>query len=342
MTENQESRPLSHSPHIHNQRTVEGMMRTVLYALLPGIALYASLYGWGVLIQIALAIAAALFWEICALRLGGKPVRFGLSDYSHLVAAVLFALCLSPHAAWWISFIGMGFALAVIKHLYGGLGRNLFNPAMAGFLFILLCFPDQFTHWPSPEAKPGFGETLRLIFAGGANVDIYSGATALTHTKNGLSNMEMLSGLHSSPIYGSLGGKYQEWVGIFFMLGGIALCLMRIIDWRTPLAVLASVFAVSGILYMYDSDLYASPLFHIFTGGTLLGAFFVATEPVSGVAIRKARWLYGIGIGTLIVLIRIFGHYPDGVAFAVIAMNCVAPMLDRRCAPKPHYRDAVV
>lgn len=324
------------SPHIHAPGSVPLLMRRVLWALLPGIILYVLLFGYAVLIHLALAMASALLFEAWVLRLRCRPVRPALGDGSALVAASLFALSISPFAAWWVPCIGMAFAIVVVKQLYGGLGYNLFNPAMTAYLLVWLCFPLQFAHWPALAAQEesGWFTGLSIIFTGAADIDALSGATALSHSKLELSRMTLRSEINAPEVYGLMSGRGWEWINTAFALGGLGLIASRSIDWRIPLAVLGSLFLISGFFYLYDGERYAPPLFHLFGGGVMLAAFFIATEPVSGVSSTLGRWLYGSGIGLLIYLLRVAGYGADGVALTIVLMNCAAPFIDACCRPR--------
>lgn len=325
------------SPHIRASGSVSLLMRRVLWALLPGTILYVLLFGPAVLIHLALAMISALLLEAWVLRLRARPIRPALGDGSALVAASLFALSISPFAAWWVSCIGMAFAIVVVKQLYGGLGYNLFNPAMSAYLLVWLCFPLHFAHWPTLAAQetPGLFTSLAIIFTGSAaDLDALSGATALGHSKLELSRMTLRSEINAPEVYGLLSGRGWEWINAAFALGGLGLVASRSIDWRIPLAVLGSLFLISGFFYLYDGERHAPPLFHLFGGGVMLGAFFIATEPVSGVTSTLGRWIYGSGIGVLIYLLRVAGYGADGVALTIVLMNCAAPFIDACCQPR--------
>ena len=311
-------------------------MRRVLWALLPGIMLYSWLFGWAIWIQIILACSVAVLLEALVLRIRNAPILPAICDGSSLVAATLFALSIPPFAAWWVGLLGIFFAIVVVKHLYGGLGYNLVNPAMSAYLLVWLCFPTQFVHWPilATAQDAGFATHFSLIFTNAVDVDTLSGATVLSYNQEGLSRQLLLPEIHAPLIYGLIGGKGWEWVNFSFALGGLFLVLTRSIDWRTPLALLGSLFIISSICHWYDAGRHASAWFHLFSGGAMLSAFFIATEPVSGANTSMGRWIYGAAIGLLIYGIRAFGHAADGVALAVVAMNCAAPLIDTWCRPR--------
>jgi electron transport complex protein RnfD len=326
------------SPHRHSGITVQGVMLRVAAALLPGLAAYVLNFGIGVVIQCLLAVTFAVATEYVMLKLRRRPVHLHLADGSVIVTALLLALCMSPLTPWWITLLAAVFAVGLAKHAFGGLGHNLFNPAMAGYAFVLLCFPAQMNLWPAAPAvaEPGISAAAYLgaIFLPGTDVDAVSGATALGRMKSQLGLMEMVSEIRSEAIFGTLGGSGWEWVAAGYFIGGILLLVLGVIRWQIPAAMLAALFAVSAVFHIYDSDVYASPLFHLFAGATLLGAFFIATDPVTASTTPRGRILYGALIGVLAYLIRTWGAYPDGIAFAVLLGNATAPLIDHFTRPR--------
>lgn len=313
-------------------------MVRVSLALLPGLLCYLWFFGWGVLLQSAIAVLFALVIEALMLKLRSRNVRAFITDGSVIVTALLFALTITPLTNWWISLIGIGFAVIFAKHLFGGLGYNLFNPAMVGYVFVFLCFPAAMTVWPAaPEttAIPDLATYIQCIFATcPAAVDGLTGATPLTHMQSQLSAMHMISEIRESPIYGGPGGKGWEWINLAFLTGGLGLAVLRIIHWQIPLAMLAGLFLTAGLFNLYDGEIYASPLFHLFSGGTMLGAFFIATDPVTASGTPRGRIIYAGLIGVLVYLIRTFGAYPDGIAFAVLIANAFVPAIDHFTRPR--------
>lgn len=326
------------SPHRHSGATVQGVMLRVAAALVPGLAAYVLNFGIGVVIQCLLAVGFAMAAEYLVLRLRRRPAGLHLQDGSAAVTALLFALCLSPLTPWWITLTGAVFAIALAKHAFGGLGHNLFNPAMAGYAFVLLCFPAQMNLWPAaPDlAAPGITATAYTdaIFLPGADVDALSGATALGRMKSQLGAMEMVPEIRLEPVFGRLAGSGWEWVAAGYLAGGILLLAFKVIRWQIPAAMLGALFAVSAAFHIYDSDVYAPPLFHLFAGATLLGAFFIATDPVTASTTPRGRILYGALIGVLAYLIRTWGALPDGIAFAVLIGNAAAPLIDHFTRPR--------
>ena len=322
------------SPHLHDGRNLGVVMTDVCIALVPGLLCYVWLFGPGVLLQCILAVSFALLFEFAVLRLRGRDPRPFLRDGSAVVTAMLFAVSISPLAAWWVCLCGIAFAIIIAKHAFGGIGYNIFNPAMAGFVFVLVCFPVQMNTWPDLPAH-GFGAYLGSIFPmAGREMDMLSGATPLDELKTRLEMMDMVSEIKTASVFGYLGGAGWEWINALFMLGGVYLLVRGVIKWHIPVAVLAGIFIVSAAFYLYDADTYASPLFHLFSGGTMLCAFFIATDPVTASTTERGRLVYGVLIGILIYLMRQWGAFPDGVAFAVLLANIFVPLIDLLTRPR--------
>ena len=223
------------SPHIHGGLSVSALMLRVCLALVSGIVAYSCFFGWGVIIQCLLCILFALGFEYLALRLRKRPAQLFIKDGSALLTALLFALTISPFTPWWASLLGLAFAILIAKHAYGGLGNNPFNPAMAGYVFVLLCFPAEMNHWPlaAPDS-PGIGSYLGIILDTGAvQTDALSGATALNDMKSQLNAMNMVSEIRLGDNFGQFAGHGWEWISLAYLLGGIALLLMGCIQNQT-------------------------------------------------------------------------------------------------------------
>lgn len=330
------------SPHMPPQTTVARVMLQVLAALVPGIVAYAWFFGPGILVQILLATGFALLFESLMLRFRGRPLKPFINDYSAVVTAVLFALCIPPLAPWWISCIAMLFAIVFAKHLYGGLGQNVFNPSMVGYVVVLISFPQAMTSWlpPLPIAEHSFGlmDSLAVIFTGNVPIsggwDAITQATPLDMLKTGVESGRMISEIRQSPLYGDFGGMGWEWVANWFALGGFFLLYKRIISWQVPVAVIGSVVLLSLPFWLADPDGNPFPLQHVFSGALVLAAFFIATDPVSGCVSNRGRLIFGAGVGIITLVIRRWGGYPDGVAFAILLMNMAAPLIDRHTRPR--------
>jgi electron transport complex protein RnfD len=271
-----------------------------------------------------------------------KPVQLFLGDLSAVVTAILFALCLPPLAPWWIALLGMFFAIVIAKHLFGGLGHNLFNPAMVGYVVVLISFPQQMTAWLPPLVlaphELSLAQTLAAIFTGdlpgNAGWDTITAATPLDTVRTALATGQMISEARQSPLFGDFGGLGWEWVANWYALGGLWLLWRRIISWQVPVTMIGSVLVLGTVAYLADPGSNPVPLQHVFSGALIVGAFFIATDPVSGCASPRGRLLFGAGVGILTLVIRRWGGYPDGVAFGVLLMNMAAPLIDRYTRPR--------
>jgi len=331
------------SPHIHADISIRKMMSRVLMALVPAIITYTWFFGWGLLINMGIGIATALVCEFLMLKARQRPVHPFITDGSVLVTAALLAFCIPPLAPWWLMMLGVGFSVIVAKHLYGGLGYNPFNPAMVGYVMLLISFPKEMTVWLPPfilsDLHFSFLDTLNAIFFGvfptGFTLDALSAATPLDLIKTQL-NIDITVGetKNTHALFGDFGGIGWEWVANWIFLGGVWLIYKKVISWHIPVAVLGSLFTIALIFYLKDPDHYASPMFHVFSGAAMLGAFFIATDPVSAATTNMGRIVYGIGIGILTYVIRVWGGYPDGIAFAVLLMNLAAPTIDYYTQPR--------
>jgi electron transport complex protein RnfD len=327
---------LENSPFLRQPASVRSVMLRVLVALLPGIAAYVWFFGAGILVQIALASLAALAGEALILQSREKPVWLFVSDGSALVTGWLVALSLPPIAPWWMVVVATLFAIVVVKHLYGGLGQNPFNPAMAAFCLMIVAYPQLMSQWPTAGNAGSFALQLQLIFGGGERaLDAVTQATALDSLRTGLHTGGVtVAGLFGSqPTFGAFGGRGYEWIAAGYLIGGVWLIQQRIITWHIPVAFIVTLGATAGLFHLISPDRYAGALFHIFAGGAMLGAFFIATDPVSGATTPKGKLLYAAGIALIDWVIRTFGAYPDGVAFATLLMNIAAPLIDLHTQP---------
>jgi electron transport complex protein RnfD len=310
-------------------------MLLVLAACAPGALALTWLFGIGTLVNLLWASLVALAVEAAILKIRQRPISFYLSDGSALVTAVLLALALPPYAPWWLTLVAVGFAIVFGKQLYGGLGQNPFNPAMLGYVVVLISFPLEMTSWPKPQSVSML-EGLQQILGLAQLPDGWSQATALDSLKiNKSLTMEELWA--SNPAFGSIGGSAVEWVNAAFLLGGLFLLHKRLISWHAPVGMLAAL-AIMSLLFWNGSgsDSNGSPLLHLFSGATMLGAFFIVTDPVSGATSNLGRVIFGAGVGILVYIIRTWGGYPDGVAFAVLLMNLTAPTIDYYSRPRTY------
>ncbi|MEZ5454925.1 MAG: RnfABCDGE type electron transport complex subunit D [Lysobacteraceae bacterium] len=327
------------APHLPIRPTVTRVMLWVLIALLPGIALQAWLFGIGVLLQILIALIFALGIEALFLRLLQRLLRPALLDGSAAVTAVLFALCLPPLAPWWISALGLLIGIGLGKQVYGGLGYNLFNPAMVAYAAMLVSFPAHFGHWPAPllDNPLSLGDVVRAVFIdpqAGLPWDTLAQATPLDQTRQALRQSLTLTEWQQRESWELAQPHAWHGLALAWLLGGLLLLWRRIAAWQVPVGVLLGVMLTATPIWLTAQDQAWSPLAQFGWGGLVLAAFFIATDPVSGCATPKGRWLFGIGVGALTILIRQFGSYPDGIAFAVLLMNAAAPWIDLHTRPR--------
>ncbi|MCL2021913.1 MAG: RnfABCDGE type electron transport complex subunit D [Betaproteobacteria bacterium] len=326
------------APYLHRPTSVNRSMNLVLVALLPGILVYLTLFGSALIVQIFIASVSALFFEALLLYWRGRPVRERLSDHSALVTAWLIALTFPPLSPWWLTVIGVFFAIVVAKQLYGGLGQNPFNPAMIAFAVCIIAFPALMSQWPAQGLNLPFREQAEIIFGLAPRLDALTSATPLDAIKTALKTDALYDNLQkllmNQNLYGTFAGRGWEWVTTAYLCGGVFLLIMGVITWHVPVAFIVSMSAIAFICWLIEPSRFANPLFHLFSGGAMLGAFFIATDPVSGCATPRGKLIFGAGAGLLAYLIRVFGSFPDGIAFSVLIMNMTAPLLDLYCQPK--------
>lgn len=335
------------SPHAHKAFSTSRLMLDVILATVPGIIALSYYFGWGILINILWASLLALGMEALVMVLRKRPVGFYIKDYSAVVTAVLLALAIPPYGPWWILLIGVFFAVVVAKHAFGGLGYNPFNPAMVGYVVLLISFPVQMTVWATPstlldgQTLPGLVESLRIVFFGVDLADGTTGATALDlfRQKDAL----MVDQLYAqTPVFseGMFASVGQEWINLAFLIGGIFLLVRKTYTWHAPVGMLGALLILPMIWYDGGSSAsHGSSLFHLFTGATMLGAFFIITDPVSGCTSNLGRLIFGAGVGLIVFVIRSWGNYPDAVAFGVLLMNFAAPLLDYYTQPRTYGHD---
>lgn len=326
------------SPHAHGPARTARLMADVLLAMLPGIAALTWFFGWGTLVNLAVGLAVALLCEAAVLAARGKPVAFHLADLSAAVTAVALACALPPAAPVWLVVIANGFGIVFGKHLFGGLGMNPFNPAMLGYALVLVSFPVDMTSWTLPRDVTGgiqsLADTLAIKFGGAVAGDAWTGATPLDAFRQFHADPARLAA--TPGLDGWLAGAGWEHVNLAFLAGGLYLLARRAITWHVPVTFLGALVMVSGVAWLVDGGSHASPLFHLLSGGTMLCAFFIATDPVTAATSRTGRLCYGAGIGLLVWTIRDLGGYPDAVAFSVLLMNLAAPTIDYYTQPRSY------
>lgn len=332
------------SPHTRKASSTQAIMLNVLIALIPGLLVSVYFFGWGVLINLVWASLVAVGCEALIIKLRKRPIRFFLQDYTAVVTAALLALAIPPSAPWWLTLIGTSFAIIIGKHLYGGMGQNLFNPAMLGYVLLLVSFPLEMSAWlPALGVREGQG-VLDLM----ASIQLFAGSVPV----NSLDAMTMATPLDilrentsltieelwaTNPVFSDWAGKGWQWVSLAYMLGGCWLLYKRVFTWHAPAGMLLMLGVMATLFYGGEgSDSHGSPLFHWLSGATMLGAFFIITDPVTSAASNKGRFIFGAGIGALTYIIRTWGGYPDGVAFAVLLMNMAAPTIDYYTQPRTY------
>ncbi len=323
------------SPHAHGPMSTSRVMQNVLLATVPGVIVLTHFFGFGTLVNIIWASILAIAFEALALSLRKRPLGFYLGDYSAVVTAVLLGIALPPYSPWWLIAVGIASAILMAKHLYGGLGYNPFNPAMVGYVVLLISFPVQMTSWAAPRGVgelPGLMEALQACFTP-ANFDAVTMATPLDVLKQ--NNSLLIEDLWQQNVqFGRWAGIGWEWASLAFLAGGLWLLYQRVFTWHAPIAMLVVLALMAALFYDGGSSASGgSPLFHLLSGATMFGAFFIVTDPVSSAVSTRGRLVYGALIGLLVYLIRVYGNYPDAVAFAVLIMNFAAPFIDQYTQP---------
>ncbi len=317
---------VSPSPHAHGPESTQRIMLDVIIALAPAMLVSILASGWSVLMLILVGVASCVLTEFAVQKyLLKRPVT--VSDLSAVVTGCLLALNLPPNSPWWLIVIGSIVAIGVAKMSFGGLGQNIFNPALVGRVFLLCSFPVLVTSWDDSGSLFGI-------------VDAFSGATPLGAVKEGLKNGMTLSQIpaddltFSQEFFFNAGGSAGELSAIALILGFIYLLCRRVIKATIPVTIFCTVFVLSGIFWLANPERFTNPVFNLFTGGLLLGTIFMATDYVTSPMTTKGQIIFGIGIGLITVFVRYFGSYPEGVSFAILIMNCAVPLLNKYCKPR--------
>lgn len=341
---------IASSPFTHNHRHTARIMTLVILAMIPAVLTSLWMFGWGTAIQLVLAAASALLAEALVVRLRRQKMRAVLGDNTALLTGLLLGASIPPLTPWWMVVLGTVFAVIIAKQLYGGLGHNPFNPAMIGYVVLLISFPVQMTSWLPPASiaasAPDFTTALQVIFTGHSTavpgvhalqmgIDGISQATPLDTFKTGLHAGHPASELRQSTIYGGvLAGIGWQWVNLAWLLGGVFLLLTGTIRWHIPVSFLVTLFICSALGYQLAPERFLSPLMQLFSGATMMGAFFILTDPVTASTTPRGRLVFGALAGLLVWLIRSFGGYPDGVAFATLLANITVPLIDYYTRPR--------
>ena len=311
---------LSPSPHIHSGDSVRRRMLHVIIALIPAYVVSLYYFGFGALCVSLISILSCLLFEFLIQRFIIKGTNT-LGNLSAVVTGLILALNLPSNLPWWIVIIGAAVAIGIGKMTFGGLGNNPFNPAIVGRIFLLISFPAQMTTWPAPVRM----NTDFNYF------DATTAATPLSIIKEGGAS-ELPSFLQM--LYGEMGGSMGEVSVIALLIGFVYLLATKTISWHIPVSILATVALFTGIMWLYDPIIYASPLIHLFTGGLLLGSIFMATDYVTSPMTHRGQLIYGFGIGVITCVIRLWGAYPEGVSFAILIMNAVTPLINNYVKPR--------
>ena len=314
---------VSPSPHLHTKTSTKSLMRDVVIALLPAVVVSVLYYGWSELLVLGVSVASCILLEYLITKyLLKKPCT--VCDWSAAVTGVLLALNLPASTPWWVVFIGAVVAVGVAKMTFGGLGQNVFNPALVGRVFLLISFPTYMTNWAKPEGFIG-------------NFDAFTGATPLGLAKEG--GVAAIGGLdYSDMLFMNIGGSAGELSAIALLAGFAYLLIRRVIRPYITCSIIATVAVFSGIFWAIDPATYTDPVFNILTGGLLLGSIFMATDYVTSPMSNMGGVVFGIGIGVITMLIRYFGAYPEGVSFAILIMNSVVPLLNKWFHTKKYGR----
>ena len=336
--------PEMSGPYVRKKKSVTRTMTLVMLALMPATLYGLYLYGWPAIILFTVSIVSAILFEVLSLLIARKPVARFASDGSAILTAWFLAISLPPWAPWWIAVVGSAVAIIVGKHVFGGLGQNVFNPAMVGRVVLLISFPLEMTSFvqASPLLSadaPNFLQSLHIVF-GSTPIDAYTGATVLDSIKSfvgqGGSVHDSLVGLYDlkSWLIGSNAGSMAEGADILLFIGGMMLIFTRVIRWFIPISTLVTIAAISTVFNLIDPSAYPDAMVHLFTGSAMLGAFFIATDPVTSPTSPKGQLFFGVVLGMLIYVIRTWAQYPEGMSFAILLMNAVTPLINRYMRPR--------
>jgi Na+-translocating ferredoxin:NAD+ oxidoreductase subunit D len=315
---------VSPSPHVHADDSVKKIMYRVVLAMVPALIWSVVVFGLDALRVALIAVIASVGFEYLIQRYIMK-IKPSVTDGSALVTGLLLAFNVPSNLPWWIIIIGALVSIGIGKMSFGGLGTNIFNPALVGRVFMLISFPVQMTSYPTPRMS---------------DVDAVTSATPLGILKEGLMNGKPLSELmdqmptSSDLLLGNMSGSLGEISALMLIIGGLYMLVRKVITWHTPVSVLGSMFVVAAIFWLVNPETYIEPTYHLLTGGAMLGAIFMATDMVSSPMTGKGQIIYGIGIGVITMSIRLFGAYPEGISFAILIMNAFTPLINNTVKPK--------
>ncbi len=343
------SEPIMGGPYAHEATSISRLMLWVMLALLPvtGYGLY--LFGWPAIFLFVVTVSTAVIAEAASLWIGGRPIKPFLLDGSAVLTGWLLALTLPPWAPWWIGVVGSLLAIIIGKQVFGGLGQNLFNPAMVARVALLISFPLQMTTFLTPQplfegGSPGFLQSLQITFGHAPQLDSISSASLLGHIRTELSQgINLPAALADQPslidlLWGNAAGSMGETSALLILAGGLLLLVLRIISWQIPVAMLGTLALLATIMHMIDPLHYPDAAYHLLSGSVMLGAFFIATDLVTSPVTGAGRFLFAAGCGVLIYVIRTWSGFPEGVAFAVLLMNATTPLIDYYLKPRIYGR----
>ncbi|WNH13645.1 RnfABCDGE type electron transport complex subunit D [Thalassobellus suaedae] len=318
---------VSASPHVHSDRTSKKLMYDVVIALIPAFLISIYVFGISALIATTVAIASCMLFEYLIQKYLLKT-DVTITDGSALITGILLAFNLPATLPIWMIIVGSLVAIGVAKLSFGGLGFNIFNPALVGRVFLLVSFPVQMTMWPT-----AIENNTKLV-------DAVTGATPLGVIKEGLQYGETMTEISSKipstieMLFGFTGGSLGEMSAIALLLGGLYLIIRKVITWHIPVTLLASMAVITGVFWLINAEQYANPIIHLLSGGAILGAFYMATDLVTSPMTKKGMIIFAIGIGLITVLIRLFGAYPEGISFAILIMNAFVPLINKYFKPR--------
>lgn len=319
---------ISGSPHVHTDDSVHKIMNKVIYAMIPAMLISFYFFGLGAVKVMLVSVAACLAVEYLIQKhlLKGPST---LNNHSAIVTGMLLAFNVPSSLPIWMIVVGAIVAIGIGKMAYGGLGKNPFNPALVGRVFLLISFPVDMTTWPKPLPILSNFQLSRIGLGNGL-IDTITGPTPLGILKEGGSELPA----YADMLIGNMGGCLGEVSAIALLLGGLYMLIRKVITWHIPVAYMGSAMLFAGILWKIDPSQYVNPLFHLISGGMMLGIFFMATDMVSSPMSAKGQILFGIGCGVITMLIRVYGVYPEGVSFAILIMNAFVPIINRSFKPK--------
>ena len=318
---------ISASPHVFSERSTKNLMYDVLYALIPAFLVSVYVFGLSALVVTSVAVISCILFEYVIQKYLLKTA-VTVSDGSALITGILLAFNVPSSLPIWMIIVGSLVAIGVAKLSFGGLGYNIFNPALVARVFLLVSFPVQMTSWPLPVEN-----NLKLV-------DAVTGETTLGMIKEGLMYGETMSAISEKLpsamdlLLGITSGSIGEMSGLALLLGGVFLLARKVITWHIPITVLVTMFIMTGIFWIIDPEQYANPLIHVLSGGAILGAFYMATDLVTSPVTKKGMIIFAIGIGAITVIIRLFGAYPEGISFAIIIMNAFVPLINKYFKPR--------